>query len=87
MAELDTIFTDARTGFNAQALQERIEKLSEFVQTKIDTIRSAGSTVAIADMFDMQVLMNKLSQFSEMSTGIIAASNTAIQSMARNVKG
>jgi len=38
-------------------------------------------------MFDRQMGMNKLSQVSEMSTSIISAMNTAINSMARNVKG
>jgi len=35
----------------------------------------------------MQLLMNHLSQVSEMSTSIVSASNSAISSMARNVKG
>jgi hypothetical protein len=35
----------------------------------------------------MQMLMNHLSQLSEMSTAVVNASNTAINTMARNVKG
>jgi hypothetical protein len=30
--------------------------------------------------------MNKLSQFSEMSTSVITAMNTALSSMARNIR-
>jgi hypothetical protein len=43
--------------------------------------------ISITDMFDMQTFMNHLSQLSEMSTAVINAANTAISSMARNVKG
>jgi len=43
--------------------------------------------MSIADMFDLQMAMNKLQQFSEMSTAVIAAMHTSINSMARNIKG
>ncbi len=42
--------------------------------------------ISIAEMFEMQMLMNHLSQLSEMSTNVVAASNQAIVMMARNVK-
>ena len=41
----------------------------------------------IADMFDLQMSMTKLNQFSEMSTSVVSAMNTAINTMAHNVKG
>ncbi len=56
-------------------------------KTKLEQIKARRSAVSIADMFDMQMLMNHLSQLSEMSTAVVNASNTAIGSMARNVKG
>ena len=37
-------------------------------------------------MFEMQMLMNHLSQLSEMATSVVSASNSAIADMARNVK-
>jgi hypothetical protein len=43
--------------------------------------------MSIADMFDLQMAMNKLQQFSEMSTSVLSAMNGSINSMARNVKG
>ncbi len=55
-------------------------------QAKISAIKSRRSAISIADMFEMQMLMNHLSQLSEMSTAVVAASNTAISSMARNIK-
>ncbi|MBV9941051.1 MAG: DUF5407 family protein, partial [Solirubrobacterales bacterium] len=36
--------------------------------------------------FEMQMLMNRLSQLSEMATSVASATNSAIASMARNVK-
>jgi hypothetical protein len=34
----------------------------------------------------MQMLMNHLSQLSEMATAVVSSANSAISSMARNVK-
>lgn len=68
-------------------LIEAIEDLTNVAKSKINYIRSQRSAMSIADMFDLQMAMNKLSQFSEMSTSIISAMNTSINSMARNVKG
>jgi len=59
--------------------------LAEQIQAQID--RLAGSdAISAADMFEMQTLMNQLSQSSEMTTSVIAASNSAIANMASNVK-
>ena len=37
--------------------------------------------------FEAQMRVNHVSQLSEMSTSVTAASNTAVSDMARNVKG
>jgi hypothetical protein len=57
------------------------------VKAKIDAIKQKGDQLSIGEMFEMQMLMNHLSQMSEMSTQVVSASNQAIISMARNVKG
>jgi hypothetical protein len=64
-----------------------IEDLTTIAKSKIKMIRDQRSAMSIADMFDLQMAMNKLSQFSEMSTSIISAMNSSINSMSRNVKG
>jgi hypothetical protein len=56
-------------------------------KAKLLVIQKTKSAISIGDMFEMQMLMNHLSQLSEMSTAVASASNTAIASMARNVKG
>ena len=38
-------------------------------------------------MFEMQMLMNHLSQLEESTTQVVSVVNDAISSMARNVKG
>jgi glutamate-1-semialdehyde aminotransferase len=70
-----------------KVLVEQIEQLTAMAKSKIAQIRSKGSAMSIGDMFDLQMAMNKLQQFSEMSTSVISAMNTSINSMARNVKG
>lgn len=60
--------------------------LAEEVRQKLDSMTAERDSLNIRDMFEMQMLMNKLSQMSEMTSGILAATNSAIASMARNVK-
>jgi hypothetical protein len=68
-------------------LIDTIENLSLTAKSMIARIRSKRSAMSIADMFDLQMAMNKLSQFSEMSTSVIAAINTSISAVNRNLKG
>lgn len=56
------------------------------VKEKIRALKGQGDQISISDMFEMQMLMNRLSQLSEMSTQVVSASNQAIMSVARNVK-
>lgn len=83
----------SRKGLQFQPLIEGIEALTQQVMDKIDAIRKRngeggeGKEMSIGDMFDLQMTMNKLQQFSEMSTSVLSALNGSINSMARNVKG
>jgi len=70
-----------------QPLIDLIDYLSVLAKSKIATIRSEKSAMSIADMFDMQLAMNKLSQGSEMCTSVISALQTSTMSIARNLKG
>jgi hypothetical protein len=63
-----------------------VKKATADAKAKLDAIRTRGDNISIVEMFEMQMLMNKLSQLSEMSTGVMSASNAAISSLARNVK-
>ena len=47
---------------------------------------SREPSISIGHMLETQMLMNRLSHLSEMSTSIISASNSAISSLARNIK-
>ena len=68
-------------------LIDMIDYLSGQAVSKIAGIRSKKSAMSIADMFDLQMNMNKLSQFSEMSTSIVQAVNQSIGSVNRGIKG
>lgn len=82
-----TTLVSTKQSIAFKVLVDEIEQLTAMAQSKIATIRSKGSAMSIGDMFDLQMAMNKLQQFSEMSTSVISAMNTSINSMARNVKG
>ncbi len=76
-----------REAFDVETLVQVVTDATLSAKTKLDDIKARGSAISIGDMFDMQMLMNHLSQLSEMSTSVVSASNTAILSMARNTKG
>jgi len=75
------------SGFNVQRLFEVVNDATVSAKAKLLEIKSRRSAISIGDMFEMQMLMNHLSQISEMATAVVSASNSAIASMARNVKG
>jgi HD-like signal output (HDOD) protein len=63
------------------------QAVAEAAQTLQELREAQGQGVGVADMFEMQMLMNHFSQLSEMSTSVVQASNAAMLSMVRNVKG
>lgn len=79
--------SNKQSGFSVQSLFTVINDAVVSAKKKLLQIKANRSSISIGDMFEMQMLMNHLSQLSEMSTAIVNASNQAITSMARNVKG
>ena len=75
----------ARESFNMEDLVKIVTDATIDVRNKIDDIKSRSSAISIGDMFDVQMLMNHLTQLSEMSTQVVAAANTSIQSMAGKI--
>ena len=76
-----------RTSIDFKDLTDQIETFSKAVKDQIETIKGKPGGVSIGDMFDMQTQMNKLTQLTEMSTGVIAGMNGAISAVNRNLKG
>ncbi len=77
----------SQEGISFEELVNIINEGITAVKTKIGSIKQKGDQISIGEMFEMQMLMNQLSQLSEMCTQIVGASNQAIIAMARNVKG
>jgi hypothetical protein len=80
------IGTGKNSGFSVQALFTLLNDATTSAKTKIIAIKNNRSSISIGDMFEMQMLMNHLSQLSEMSSNVVSASNQAILTMARGVK-
>lgn len=76
-----------RTGFDVNQLFTAVNALTLSAKTKIGLIAARRSAISIGDMFEMQMLMNHLSQVSEMTSDVVSAANASIMTMARNVKG
>jgi hypothetical protein len=77
---------DSKQALTFSALVTELETLTMEAKSKIAQISLKRSAMSIGDMFDLQMSMNKLQQFSEMSTSVISAMNTAINEMSRNIK-
>jgi hypothetical protein len=78
--------TNVQSGFSVKTLFAIINNATVSAKAKLSSIKSRRSAISIGDMFEMQMLMNHLSQLSEMATSVVSASNSAIASMARNLK-
>lgn len=75
-------------GFKVGDLQETIKNAEAVVIEKLTTVKNKLSEeINIGDMFDMQWMMNKFSQLSEMSSSLLSAAHGAISAMTRNIKG
>lgn len=69
-------------GFEVKQLFAIVNDATVSAKAKLSQIKKNQSSISIGDMFEMQMLMNHLSQLTEMSAGVVSASNTAINSMA-----
>ncbi len=78
---------NVQSGFGIKALFTLVSDATASAKAKLMQIKNRRSAISIGDMFEMQMLMNHLAQLSEMSSNVVSASNTAISSMARNIKG
>lgn len=76
-----------QSAFSVQDLFKVLNDATASAKLKLLEIKNRRSAISIGDMFEMQMLMNHLSQLSEMSTSVVSASNSAIQRMAQNIKG
>lgn len=76
-----------QNSFLVSALFRLVNEATVSARAKLIEIQNRKSAVSIGDMFEMQMLMNHLSQLSEMATSVVSAANTSIMSMCRNVKG
>jgi hypothetical protein len=72
---------------NFSPLVDMINTLGLNVKSKIALIRSKKSSMSIADMFDLQSAVQKLSQFTEMSSSVVSSINGSMSTMSRNMKG
>jgi len=79
--------TFVEQGFKVDFLLSLVNDATQSAKNKLDLIKARRSAVSPGDMFDMQMLMNRLSQLSEMTTAVINASHQAINSAARGIKG
>jgi hypothetical protein len=64
-----------------------VERQTAIINAQLAELQSKGESLSITDMYTMQMLMNKLSQLSEMATNVMSAMHSAVMSPARAIKG
>lgn len=69
-----------------EPLKEKLNDFVKKVEEKINSLKANEAEVSLGEMFEMQMLMNKLSQFSELCTQAMSGCHAAIMSMTRNLK-
>ena len=74
------------TSAQLKVLFKEVNDTTKELQKKITEIQKAPESLSIGDMYEMQLLMNHLVELSQTIDDVVSASNTSIQSMARNVK-
>lgn len=74
-------------GIQFEQLASVINDAMKTAKDKLIEIKNKKSEeISIGQMFEMQFLMNNLSQLSEMTTAVVSASNQALMGMARAIK-
>jgi hypothetical protein len=76
-----------QTSLNVRYMLDIVNDATVSAKAKLAQLKARQSSISIADMFDMQMLMNHLQQLSDMSSNVVSAANSSISNMARNVKG
>jgi hypothetical protein len=80
----------ASVAIDFEPLVNGIAKLSVEVAKRIDAMREESSKspgMNVVKMFELQIALSELENTSTMSTSLVSALNSAIGSMARNLKG
>jgi len=78
--------THKQKGLNFEGLMKALNNAVHSAETKLKNIQANEDDVSLGSMFEMQMVMNKMSQMSEMTTQTVSASHSAIISMTRNLK-
>src|SRR5438094_474720 len=65
-------------GLSINTLFGFLANQTDVVNAKLTALQNSGSSMSITDMFEMQMKMNRLSQFSEMTTAVVSASSGSI---------
>jgi Family of unknown function (DUF5407) len=65
-------------------IEDNVREIKEKIR---EGTNPSGNNPSIAELFEMQMLMNHLSQISDMSTNVVSGSNQAIADLVRGFKG
>jgi len=74
-------------GIEIDALFRVVNDAAKAAKDQVAEIKSKkNDEISIGQMFEMQILMNNLSQLCEMSSSVVGAMNQSLNSIARAIK-
>lgn len=77
---------EEQKGISLNFIFTMLSTATKRVTDQLSEMEKNTSTVGVLEMFKMQIVMNQLSQLSEMSTNVLSASHQAILGVTRNLK-
>jgi uncharacterized protein YqiB (DUF1249 family) len=78
----------AKSGISAKALMKIIEAQSAEINRLLAEMQKEQEEeeIEISDLFRLQIMVNTISQITEMNMSVISAMNQTIAAMVRNIK-
>ena len=73
--------------FNYDAMITQLDAKSQAVMEKVSAVQNQDGGMNIADMFQVQVQLNSLSQYSDMCSNLIFQVHTVMAGMASKLRG
>lgn len=71
-------------GVNTYYLFQSMDTMEDQVNDQLDQMAEAGCNVSTTDMFQMQLLMNELSEFTAMSSSVLSNMHQSIKTFAQS---
>lgn len=78
---------NSRSEINFRDLSTCVNEMTDQAKEQMAKMKEKKDSMSINDMFELQMIMNKLSQIAETNSAVMTALHSAISQSARAIKG